>query len=118
MKFSDPRLMFQESCGSESGSRGQGPIRGQEARLGVYSSQDSLPDSPYSSQSLDSHASNGHGELSASDGGLGRILCFSSIMQHALLLLGKVWMNHNFLNFLMNYLEIESTFKRLNKFKL
>ena len=39
-------------------------------------------------------------------------------MQHAVLLLGKVWMSHNFLNFLMNYLEIESTFKRLNKFKL
>lgn len=101
------RLMFQESCGSESGSRGQGPIRGQEARLGVYSSQDSLPDSPYSSQSLDSHASNGHGELSSiDDAGLRRILCFSSIMQHALLLLGKVRMSHNFVNFLMNYLEI------------
>ena len=119
-RFAEPRLMFQESCGSESGSRGQGPIRGQEARLGVYSSQDSLPDSPYSSQSLDSHASNGHGELSMSSfhAGLRRILCSSSIMQHALLLLGKVWMSHNFVNFLMNYLEIQSTLKRLNNFKL
>ena len=105
------RLMFQESCGSESGSRGQGPIRGQEARLGVYSSQDSLPDSPYSSQSLDSHASNGHGELSSIVGGLRRILCFSSIMQHALLLLGKVRMSYNFVNFLMNYLEIFKYFQ-------
>ena len=51
----------QESCGSESGVvRQTGPRRGEVGpRLGGYSSQDSLPDSPYSSQSLDSHASQG-----------------------------------------------------------
>jgi len=49
----------EESCGSESGDRR--PRRGDinHPRLQVYSSQDSLPDSPYSSQSLDSHASQG-----------------------------------------------------------
>ena len=51
----------EESCGSESGLvRPGGPRRGEvQPRLGGYSSQDSLPDSPYSSQSLDSHASHG-----------------------------------------------------------
>jgi len=49
----------EESCGSESGIRN--PRRGEiQQRLQVYSSQDSLPDSPYSSQSLDSHASHGN----------------------------------------------------------
>jgi len=49
----------EESCGSESGLRN--PRRGEvQQRLQVYSSQDSLPDSPYSSQSLDSHASHGN----------------------------------------------------------
>merc|ERR1719225_676466 len=42
----------EESCGSESGVVRPGPRRGEvQPRLGVYSSQDSLPDSPYSSQS-------------------------------------------------------------------
>ena len=60
---------YQESCGSESGAMRNGPRRG-EVQYGYggrdgyqgngqYSSQDSLPDSPYSSQSLDSHASQG-----------------------------------------------------------
>eukprot|EP00092_Neocalanus_flemingeri_P028583 GFUD01031039.1.p1 GENE.GFUD01031039.1~~GFUD01031039.1.p1 ORF type:complete len:647 (-),score=115.24 GFUD01031039.1:694-2634(-) len=59
----------EESCGSESGVVRNGPRRG-EVQYGYgsregyqgngqYSSQDSLPDSPYSSQSLDSHASQG-----------------------------------------------------------
>jgi hypothetical protein len=59
----------EESCGSESGAMRNGPRRG-EVQYGYggregyqgngqYSSQDSLPDSPYSSQSLDSHASQG-----------------------------------------------------------
>lgn len=59
----------EESCGSESGPSRNGPRRG-EVQYGYgsregyqgngqYSSQDSLPDSPYSSQSLDSHASQG-----------------------------------------------------------
>jgi len=59
----------EESCGSESGALRNGPRRG-EVQYGYgsregyqgngqYSSQDSLPDSPYSSQSLDSHASQG-----------------------------------------------------------
>ena len=54
-------VLLQESCGSESGVvRAGGPRRGEtQPRCGVYSSQDSLPDSPYSSQSLDSHASQG-----------------------------------------------------------
>ena len=52
--------LLQESCGSESGVVRPGPRRGEtQPRCGVYSSQDSLPDSPYSSQSLDSHASQG-----------------------------------------------------------
>lgn len=52
----------EESCGSDGVARG-GPRRG-DTRYGPcgysntqYSSQDSLPDSPYSSQSLDSHTS-------------------------------------------------------------
>lgn len=55
----------EESCGSESGVvRQTGPRRGEvQPRLGGYSSQDSLPDSPYSSQSLDSHASQGGPEV-------------------------------------------------------
>merc|ERR1719232_2122116 len=51
----------EESCGSESGMVRNGPRRGDtHHRLQVYSSQDSLPDSPYSSQSLDSHTSHGN----------------------------------------------------------
>jgi len=55
----------EESCGSESGVLRSGPRRGEvQGRPGqVYSSQDSLPDSPYSSQSLDSHASHGGQEV-------------------------------------------------------
>jgi len=63
----------EESCGSESGVVRNGPRRGevqygygnrQEYQgNGQYSSQDSLPDSPYSSQSLDSHASQGGPEV-------------------------------------------------------
>jgi len=59
----------EESCGSESGALRNGPRRGDVQygygsregyqANGQYSSQDSLPDSPYSSQSLDSHASQG-----------------------------------------------------------
>jgi len=59
----------EESCGSESGVVRNGPRRGDVQYgygnregyqgNGQYSSQDSLPDSPYSSQSLDSHASQG-----------------------------------------------------------
>jgi len=49
----------EESCGSENGLLGSRPRRGEVQYQGgyqQYSSQDSLPDSPYSSQSLDSHA--------------------------------------------------------------
>jgi len=56
----------EESCGSENGLLGSRPRRGDVQYQGngggggggyqQYSSQDSLPDSPYSSQSLDSHA--------------------------------------------------------------
>jgi len=49
----------EESCGSENGVLGSRPRRGEVQYQGgyqQYSSQDSLPDSPYSSQSLDSHA--------------------------------------------------------------
>ena len=58
-------MSFQESCGSENGLLGSRPRRGDVQYQGnggggggyqQYSSQDSLPDSPYSSQSLDSHA--------------------------------------------------------------
>jgi len=46
----------EESCGSENGILGSRPRRGEVQYQGYqYSSQDSLPDSPYSSQSLDSH---------------------------------------------------------------
>jgi len=47
----------EESCGSENGIIGSRPRRGEVQYQGYqqYSSQDSLPDSPYSSQSLDSH---------------------------------------------------------------
>ena len=59
-------MSSQESCGSENGLLGSRPRRGDVQYQGngggggggyqQYSSQDSLPDSPYSSQSLDSHA--------------------------------------------------------------
>lgn len=52
----------EESCGSDGGVARGCPRRGetQYNNHGQYSSQDSLPDSPYSSQSLDSHPSQGH----------------------------------------------------------
>ena len=67
-------MSFQESCGSENGLLGSRPRRGDVQYQGnggggggggyqQYSSQDSLPDSPYSSQSLDSHA----GQTTGSD---------------------------------------------------
>ena len=65
-------MSSQESCGSENGLLGSRPRRGDVQYQGnggggggyqQYSSQDSLPDSPYSSQSLDSHA----GQTTGSD---------------------------------------------------
>ena len=70
--MSNSVTLFQESCGSENGLLGSRPRRGDVQYQGnggggggyqQYSSQDSLPDSPYSSQSLDSHA----GQTTGSD---------------------------------------------------
>jgi hypothetical protein len=82
--FTSYFFVLKESCGSEAGgprvvvaARGM-PRRGeirysratsargpqeQYSRGIQYSSQDSLPDSPYSSQSLDSHTSQGQGTV-------------------------------------------------------